>query len=57
MKLNLVKYYYKLFNKQKYQNIKTSEKLDQQTFSIPLHPGLTKGEIDIVINEIKKITK
>ena len=41
----------------KMSQCKISEKLDQQTFSIPLHPGLTKGEIDIVINEIKKITK
>ena len=33
------------------------EKLDDQTFTIPLHPGLTDNEINIVINEIKKNEK
>jgi len=30
-----------------------SEKLDDQTFTIPLHPGLTSKQIDYVIKEIK----
>ena len=30
-----------------------SEKLDTQTFTIPLHPGLTSKQIDYVIKEIK----
>jgi len=34
-----------------------TEKLDDQTFTIPLHPGLTDNEINIVINEIKKSEK
>ena len=33
------------------------EKLDDQTFTIPLHPGLTDNEINIIINEIKKNEK
>ena len=36
---------------------KVTEKLDDQTFTIPLHPGLTDNEINIVINEIKKNEK
>ena len=36
---------------------KVTEKLDDQTFTIPLHPGLTDNEINIVINEIKKSEK
>lgn len=32
-----------------------SEKLDEQTFTIPLHPNLTNKEINFVINKIKKI--
>ncbi len=35
---------------------KTSEKLDKQTFTIPLHPGLKKDEIYSIIKEIKKTT-
>ena len=34
-----------------------SEKLDQQTFTIPLHAGITNNEVDYVIKEIKKISK
>ena len=34
---------------------KISEKLDKQTFTIPLHPGLTRNEMNKVVNEIKKI--
>ena len=30
-----------------------SEKLDSETFTIPLHPGLTSKEVDYVIQEIK----
>ena len=33
------------------------EKLDEQTFTIPLHPGLTDNEINIITNEIKKNEK
>ena len=32
-----------------------SEKLDKQTFTIPLHPSLTDKEINFVINKMKKI--
>ena len=31
-----------------------SEKLDKQTFTVPLHPGMTNTQIDRVIKEIKK---
>jgi|TARA_B110000014_G_scaffold264030_1_gene262980 perosamine synthetase len=33
---------------------KISEKLDNQTFTIPLHPGLTENDVLRVIREIKK---
>ena len=36
---------------------RVTEKLDDQTFTIPLHPGLTDNEINIVINGIKKSEK
>ena len=36
---------------------RVTEKLDDQTFTIPLHPGLTVNEINIVINGIKKSEK
>jgi len=32
-----------------------SEKLDNQTFTIPLHPGLSRNDIDFVIKKIKII--
>ena len=34
-----------------------SEKLDKETFTIPLHPGLFNNEINYVIKEIKKLAK
>jgi len=50
MKLNLVKYYYKLFNKQKYQNIKTSEKLEESK-------KIFKNKYEDYINNIQNIIK
>lgn len=34
-----------------------SEKLDRQTFTIPLHAGISDTEVKYVISEIKKISK
>jgi len=47
--------YEKLFGIRKLCPI--SEKLDKQTFTIPLHPGLTNIEVDYVIKQIKNILK
>lgn len=53
--------FYTVYKTQAYRNLginfhvcKNSEKLDKQTFSIPLHPGLTNKQIDFVIKTIKK---
>jgi perosamine synthetase len=43
---------YKKLGKANYCPI--SEKLDYQTFTIPLHPGLTSKQVNHVIKEIKK---
>jgi len=34
-----------------------SEKLDNQTFTIPLHPGLRDEEVDFVVNNLKILQK
>lgn len=47
------KIYQKLFNKTNVCPI--SEKLDSQTFTIPLHPALNQKEIQYTINSIKEI--
>jgi len=46
--------YIELFGKRK-GLCPISEKLDNQTFTIPLHPGLSDDEVDYVIKNIKKI--
>ena len=45
----------KIYKKFKTRNYycPNSEKLDSETFTIPLHPGLTSKEVDYVIQEIK----
>lgn len=47
---------YKKILQNKYKKCPISELLDEQTFTIPLHPGLTKEEMYYVIKEIKNLT-
>ncbi|MGY5142907.1 MAG: DegT/DnrJ/EryC1/StrS family aminotransferase [Candidatus Nitrosopumilus sp. bin_32a] len=49
------KVYKKLKGKNNY--CPNSEKLDSQTFTIPLHPELTSRQINYVIKEIKKLDR
>ena len=53
--------FYTVYKTQAYRKLnrnfhpcKISEKLDKQTFSIPLHPGLSNKQIDFVINTMKQ---
>ena len=46
---------YKKILEKKYEKCPISELLDDQTFTIPLHPGLIEKEIHYVTKEIKNI--
>ena len=50
MNLNLAKYYYKLFNKQKYQSYKSLKKLEESK-------RIFKDKYEIYINNIQKVIK
>jgi perosamine synthetase len=49
------KAYEKLFGKQ-FGLCPISEKLDRETFTIPLHAGINDQEVDYVIDKIKNIS-